>query len=942
MKDMFNKRPKYHFVDDIHHIISGAGSKVSAARKGDTAGFAFSGFGFVAVDFYDDGSVWAEFYTVDEPYNMYNPIFRVQLEEPDVNLGEILLNEPIQFPDTVKTIADDRYDISGFGQMMLGREWRNLWSAPVEYPVLNMRTEKGGLKIFGISGGMQTTTVFLENPEGRRYVMRSVPKDPIEVVPEIARQTFIADIVRDALSASNPYGPVAIPPIAKAAGIYYNSPEIIYMPDDPALGIYREILADTPMMMEEFINVDFIKEKFGDEPESINSTEDLMEILFENPDQKVDPEWMLRSRLVDMIIADWDRHEGQYFWLALKQEDDSIIHRPFPFDRDGAMFRVDGVLPTIGNRKWAARQFQNFDYDIRDIAGMNFQAKHLDRRTFGELEKDKWLEIAEELRKSITDEDIREAVQLLPKPAIEMYGEEIESKLRSRRDKVVEFAERYYKYVAKELEIVGSHGDDLFVIDEIEDEKLLVIRYHGLEENPKNIMYKRVVHPAETKELRLYGIAGNNQFRFKNRKKLPVKVHVIGGAGDSEMVYTNLTPDSPKNVNVHTKDVRLKPLARIKPNMGEFTEESIDKYGYNYHEYRYDVTAPALAIGFSKDDGIFLGGGFVYTKYGFRDYPFSQQHRFTANVATQNRSFNFLYEGEFTQLIGYTDLLVIGDVQSPNFQTNFFGLGNETVRDRSRNFHNVRKDLYAIKTALRHRFSRRLQVRFGPLLEVVDVRESAGKFVATPEAGLDASDFSTFPILGFETTIQYNTTSNFLFPKNGIDLQLGGNLSYNFKDSDPLFKINASTSLYKTLSTINTTFATRAGLEANVGDYRFFQANTLGDAGVFINANRGIFDRATMRGMPRDRFSGRTAFYHNTEIRAKLFDVPSYIAPGELGIITLADHGRVWTSGENSSVWHYAWGGGLWYNFFERVLVSTTITTSDVDTSFSLLLGFMF
>lgn len=33
---------------------------------------------------------------------------------------------------------------------------------------------------------------------------------------------------------------------------------------------------------------------------------------------------------------------------------------------------------------------------------------------------------------------------------------------------------------------------------------------------------------------------------------------------------------------------------------------------------------------------------------------------------------------------------------------------------------------------------------------------------------------------------------------------------------------------------------------------------------------------------------------------------------GDLGVLALADAGRVFTAGERSSAWHTAYGGGLW------------------------------
>ncbi|MGF1670812.1 MAG: hypothetical protein ACFCU6_10200, partial [Balneolaceae bacterium] len=242
----------------------------------------------------------------------------------------------------------------------------------------------------------------------------------------------------------------------------------------------------------------------------------------------------------------------------------------------------------------------------------------------------------------------------------------------------------------------------------------------------------------------------------------------------------------------------------------------------------------------------------------------------------------------------------------------------------------------------RRKITDKQEIRFGPTFESIKVTQNLDKFVTTETAGLTEDDFKTHPILGFETTYQTSEKDPFTFHRRKFRFRFGSHFTYNFRDETALLKLNASTSIIREILFPDFVWASRAGVTANIGSYRFFQANTIGDTGVFFRSNSGFFDTANFRGMARDRFSGRTSMYHNTEFRYKLFQVDSYVLPGEFGILTLFDHGRVWTSGENSRVWHYAFGGGIWYNFFNSLVISATLAKSDVDTNASLLLGFMF
>ncbi len=934
---------QYFTQDGIHHIVSGSGSRTSIAREGGVADFVYSGKGFAVIEFYNDGSAWLEMWTAEDKFENDNPVYRTKIHGETRILNEEGLEQEFTLPDSIIVSTDTQYDIGSFGRTILGEHYRKSWIMPVKYPILDLRRTKGGLKINSMGGGLQTTTFFVENNDGERFVLRSIPKDPTENLPKVLQRTFIRDLLQDQISASNPFGPLIVSPIASAAGIYYAVPEAYYLPDDPALGLYRDEGKEKAVLLEEFVAPPLIKERFGDEANDTRSTEDLLEHLYDHPKEKIDDKWFLRSRLVDMILNDWDRHEGQFFWASIERDDGSITYKAFPIDRDNVIFKMDGVLPWIANRKWALRQFQHFDYDIRDIAGMNFQAQHLDRRVLAELEKEYWIEIAEDLRESVTDDAIEQGVRYLPGPVYDLRGEEIIDKLKSRRDKVVEFAERYYEYLAKQLEIVGTRQPDLFVIEEVDgSENLLLKRYAGLEENPDQLVFERAIDPDETKQVRMYGISGDDHFLFKNREKLPVKFHIVGGEGEARLTYANLNTRSAHNVDVHPKKIKGAYLKNIKENMGEFTTEGMEQYGYNYQEYAFDFIAPALQFSLNKDDGVFLGGGFSVTKYGFRKYPYAQRHRFTSSVATSKLSYNFLYEGEFTHLIGDTDLLIDGLIQSPNFQRNFFGLGNETVKVGNDRFHDIRQDVYSLNPILRYRIFAQSEFQFGPTFEVVDVRDTGDKFASTPQAGLQPDDFSTFKFLGVKSSYTYSNVIDPNYPRNGFSVTAGGHFTHNLDDDEPLFKLDLSTSFYHTIKNTEITFATRVGGAKNFGNFRFFQANTLGDTGPFFQSNTGVFDQGNFRGVLRDRFSGKTIFFQNTEIRSKLLEINSYFIPGTLGILALVDHGRVWIPNESSNTWHYALGGGLWYNFFDRVVVSVTYGNSDVDDSFSLVLGFLF
>ena len=125
------------------------------------------------------------------------------------------------------------------------------------------------------------------------------------------------------------------------------------------------------------------------------------------------------------------------------------------------------------------------------------------------------------------------------------------------------------------------------------------------------------------------------------------------------------------------------------------------------------------------------------------------------------------------------------------------------------------------------------------------------------------------------------------------------------------------------------TLATRFGGGLNIGDYEFFQANTLG----------GL---SNLRGYRRTRFTGESSLYNNTDLRLRLFNFKAYVFSASLGILAFHDIGRVWADGEDSRIWHTSAGGGVWVAPFSQTVISFMYGISKEDQLPLLKVGFLF
>ena len=76
----------------------------------------------------------------------------------------------------------------------------------------------------------------------------------------------------------------------------------------------------------------------------------------------------------------------------------------------------------------------------------------------------------------------------------------------------MEYATTYYKFLAKEVEVVGTNDKERFEVTRMNDEetslKVFKISKEGVVQNKP--FYNRVFLTNETNEIRLYGMEGND------------------------------------------------------------------------------------------------------------------------------------------------------------------------------------------------------------------------------------------------------------------------------------------------------------------------------------------------------------------------------------------------------------------------------------------------
>src|SRR4030095_8377572 len=240
---------------NYNYIVSGGGSKINRVSKGKNSLYAESVRGFAVMEVSTNKNVTVSFYTVtDSVRNSFGTTLLnfSAIPEPTGDSAKREVNVPnVKYKDTFTISASDKHlPVKGFRKFFLGQNYRPEWSTPVNMKVFNINKERGGFTAMGLGGGKQTKTLRLKDKKGKEWVLRSVDKIPTGALPPEFRSTISGDLVKDFNSASHPYAALTIPELAKALNIEVPHPELFFVPDDPALGYYRPLFANTVCMLE--------------------------------------------------------------------------------------------------------------------------------------------------------------------------------------------------------------------------------------------------------------------------------------------------------------------------------------------------------------------------------------------------------------------------------------------------------------------------------------------------------------------------------------------------------------------------------------------------------------------------------------------------------------------------------------------------------------------
>lgn len=813
-------------------------------------------------------------------------------------------------PDSVTIAIEPAYDkVSGLHRLIFGESYRSLWATPVKMRVFHLSKEKGGLKILQRGGGFQTKSLRLEDAGGQEWVIRTIQKYPERVLPATLRKTIAATIIQDQISAEHPFSAVVVPPLAKALNIPHANPEVVFVPDDPAFGEYRADFANQVFLFEEREPIDAKK---------TDNTAKAQERLKEDNDNTVDQRTVLRARLLDMLLGDWDRHEDQWRWERTNGTN-GTVYEPVPRDRDQVFSNTSGVLPWLVSRHLLMAKFQSYEDKIRSVNRWNFNARYFDRYFLNGLNQQDWEAQIAYVQKTLTNDLIDQSVQLMPAAIYKQGGNKLVKKMIARRDVLKKQALKYYRFISSTVEVPTSDKHEYFdITNELDGKVSVVINKMKKEGDKEQVTYSRTFDPAVTDEIRLYGMGGEDIFKIHGKNNSPIKIRMIGG-GDEDTFTVDSTIHGTGNRYVYDRSDKKNKLpdGNAKLRLGiDSTVNSFNKYNF-----KYDFFQPLILGSFNKDYGLQVIGNFIWQKHGFRKEPYAYRQSLLVNYGFTYNSLLLNYNGIFKNAIGNSDLVINALNKGPNYTSNFFGIGNNTVFEntgsrRLRYYQNIYNYTEA-DVRIKHTYESKWTITGGVTAQYYngDADDNTDRFLNAYDA-LHPNEkvFAEQANAGLVGGFGLDTRNGGASPHKGIywNTNLLAVKSLN-SNSHTFGQIQTEFSFYvDPLRDSVLVLAVRTGGGTSFGNPSYYQQLKLGG-----NQN--------LRGYYIGRFTGKSMVYNNIELRLKVLDFASYLLPGTLGLVGFNDVGRVWSPGEPSSQWHVGYGGGVYFLPAQLILIQGVV-----------------
>lgn len=830
-------------------------------------------------------------------------------------------------------IAGPQYAKSDFKEWFFGKHYRSTWATPIHnVPILDLDNFDGGLVPYERGGGAQTQSLKFKSVNEHRYAFRLVDKTPTRNKDQELMAGLYGKIIQGLTTTQHPYGATIITTLMDKLGLPHSSPQLFIMPNSPRLDSFNNDFSGKLGWLELKPRGKKKNRAGFQNADKVVSTVKMYDKLIADHNNKVDVEKYVRARIFDMWISDWDRHEDNWKWLGYKNEE-GWFYTPFPKDRDKALVILDGVFQAL-DWEFVAPDMADFTPKYKGLKSLNYKNRSMDRWLANSYTYEDWMKEAKAIQGLMTDEIIDKAIATMPIEVQPLTSTRIRKVLRIRRDNLPQVIDKYYKMLAKYIDLVGSDKSEFFELERLinGDVQAKIFKLDN-EKNKGAALYSRLFRKKETKEIRLHGLGETDHFQISGASNNSILIRIIGGDGKDVIEDKSSVKGHRKWAKVYDKRSQDKLILNGVAKQ-VYTPKALTFDAQNIYEDDHFLVLPFL--GYNRDDGITYGLTGNIVLQGFNKPDFKQKITFQAGLTTMG-NYGLNVHTELRHIIQKWDLVmgINASGRDKNFQR-FYGFGNESLLDKSLQ----KLDFYENNTAsletyagLRRDFWRKSSFTAAIKFDYKEVKPD-------PKEGESASIYDILPennglgkttLIGPELDLNIDFRDAKYFPTKGMQFKVK---NYTFFNPDENWgaggRLESELAAFFTKGIkLPTTLSVKGGISKAYGDTPFYYQSYLGQQG-------------NHRGFLRNRFGGETAVFLNTDLRFHFGTKVTSFVPIKYGIFGLYDLGRVWSEGEQSSVLHSAIGGGIYLiPYKESINLTFTVAHSDQkDLLFSFRMGF--
>jgi hypothetical protein len=404
-------------------------------------------------------------------------------------------------------------------------------------------------------------------------------------------------------------------------------------------------------------------------------------------------------------------------------------------------------------------------------------------------------------------------------------------------------------------------------------------------------LFRRRFDPAETREVRVFLLHGDD--RAEVRGDGGMLVRVVGGEGDDRLEDRGTGRTAFYDAQGENRFVRgantvvdERPFHRPESISGE---QAAVRPPRDWGTSGGALTPYAAVRPFAD---LVVGVGPSHTRYGFRRHPFAEQWSLHGLWAPLYARFGA--EARYTRRwTGSGSLGYLFGRASELEGVYFTGYGNETSDDEGLREYIVWERQALLEPGVVIDRGGGLMLSLAGVLRYTDPRIDP----ATPADLTAALGTEPYVAAGVRGGAAWTRTDSAAWPTRGWTLAAEGSAFPYLSESaagdgtrdGAFWRAGARGALYVPLG--RPVLALRAGGEKVGGDVPIQYAALLGGS-------------PTLHGHSYQRYAGDAMAFGGAELRAPLF--------GSVGVMALADAGRVWVDGASPGGWHTAAGAGAY------------------------------